>query len=647
MTLAAIYIFDYHLFEKPFTLNFGGKYIYNIVEDPKTINITRKLNSKYIQGFFDESNILLNISAIVGSNGAGKTSLLYEIIDGIISNKSNNIIIFEEEDTAILHNFKRIGKAIGKDEFELRNIDVDINTVYYSPFLDFKAEIDGVDLSFDNLLGKDLENIFDLAPQGGLIYPKEILKQANYKRIRNLKISESAKPIKEIFDFPDDDLHRVTFTRYRIDAGSDDINFHNTPLDFQPFLKMLFLRIRNEADTIRNSKRDTPNDQFNLQKNLLKNYILMDVFCILIKLMEIENTYLKEGHFNSISFENIEDLSKEKDAFELIQFWLEDYYYSKGNRKNLPDEETLALIYYLFDFIEKIEYDDYLRGSTYFNWDIKSIFLSSEELDELYKIEQKFINALSKYYLGKDINSQTYYDTVNQIPNYINLEPSSRNLSSGETAMLNLFSRIHEYFDNKMLQLPIDKKYEYYLLLLDEADLGFHPIWKRRFVKTLVRFTTEFFKKIGSRVQIIFTTHDPLTLSDLPNNNILYINKSEESFYRTILANEEPKRPSQSFGANLTDLLADSFFLDDSLMGDFAREKIQKTIDWLSDNDRNLEYKKYHKDLINIVDEPILRTKLEEMYFEAFKDEADLEQKIQHLKDLAERYGLDVNFEEQ
>lgn len=646
MTLAAIYIYDYHLFVKPFTLNFGGKYIYNVEEDPKTLNISRERNTKYIRGFFDESATLMNISAIVGSNGAGKTSLLYEIIEGLINNRENNVIIFEEEETVILHNFMRTGKAIGKGKFEIKNINVDINTVYYSPFLDFKTGVDGVDLSFDNLLGKDLENIFDLAPQSGFIRPKEILKQANYKRIRNLKVSDLAEPIKEIFDFPDDNLHRVTFTRYRIDANSDDISFHNTPLEFQPFLKMLFLRIRKEADIIRNSKRDTPEDQFNLQKNLLKNYILMDVFCILIKLMEIENTYLQEGHFNSVSFKDFDRIFKEKSAFELIQFWLEDYSFSKGNKKNLPDEETLKLLNYLFSFVDQIEYNEKLRGSNYFNWDVKSIFLSNEELDELYKIEQKFISSLSKYYLGKDINSQTYYDTVNQIPNYINLEPSSRNLSSGETAMLNLFSRIHEYFDNKMIQLPIDKKYEYYMLLLDEADLGFHPIWKRHFVKTLVRFTTEFFKKIGSKVQIVFTSHDPLTLSDLPINNIVYINKSNESSYRTILTNEEPKRPTHSFGANLTDLLADSFFLDDSLMGDFSKEKIQKTINWLRNSKRNVEKKKYHKDLIDIVDEPILRTKLEDMYFEIFKDEVDQEQKIQHLKDLARRYGLDINLEE-
>lgn len=647
MTLAAIYIFDYHLFEEPFTLNFGGKYIYNIEEDPRTINITREQNPKYLESFFDESKTLLNVSAIVGSNGAGKTSLLYEIIECLLTNRENNIIIFEDQDSVVLHNFMRVGKAIGIDDFEVKNIQVDVNTVYYSPFLDFKALVDGVDLSFDNLLGKDLENIFDLAPQSSFIYPKEILKQANYKRIRNLKVSELAEPIKEIFDFPDDNLHRVTFTRYRIDANSDDISFQNTPLEFQPFLKKLYLKIREEADVIRNSKRDTPQDQFNLQKNLLKNYILMDVFCILIKLMEIENTYFQEGHFDKIDVYD-EKLIEDNNAFELYKIWFEDYYYSIGGRKNLPDKEILSLLDFLFNYIDNIEFDSNQRGSTYFNWNLKSIFLETEKVDELYELERKLIGSLGKYYAVSDSNDNIEYRTVSQIPNYINLEPSSRNLSSGETAMLNLFSRIHEYFDITVIsEMPTQRKYKQYLLLLDEADLGFHPIWKRHFVKTLIEFSTKLFKKIDAKVQIIFTTHDPLSLSDLPSNNIVYVNKAQDNSAGYIISDSDPHKPRHSFGANLTDLLADSFFLQDSLMGDFAKDKIQETINWLRNENRNLEEKEYHKDLISIVDEPILSTKLEDMYFEVFRDETDKESKKQHLKDMAKRYGLDINFGDQ
>ncbi|SHI95579.1 hypothetical protein SAMN04487911_10886 [Arenibacter nanhaiticus] len=646
MKLAAIYINENYLFENPFVLNFGGKYIYDVHENYNVLSIKRRPNNRFIKDFFDDSGTLLNVSTIVGTNGVGKTSLMYEIVESINRNNSNHVIIFEDGELAVFHNFMRTDKSL-EIPFPFENTEVDVNTIYYSPFLDFKPTLSGVDLSFDSILGKDLETLSFLSPPSGFVIPKEVLKQANYKRIRNLKVSDLASPIKEIFDFPDDNLHRITFTRYRIDADEYEVYFENTPSDFRPFLKGLYTKIKMEANDIRNSKRDTDKDQFILQKNMLKNYILMDVFCILIRLMEIENTYLREGHFESLDSNNLDEVLKSSVAFDLFKIWFKDYYYySKGENKNLPDEELLKLLTFLFDYIDNIEYNSNQKGSFFFDWSLKSIFLETEKVDELYELERKLINSLGKYYAIIDSNDNIEYRTVNQIPNYINFEPSSRNLSSGETAMLNLFSRIHEYFDiNVISEMPTERKYKQYLLLLDEADLGFHPIWKRHFVKTLIEFSAKLFQRLEAKVQIIFTTHDALTLSDLPSTNIVYIDKSSNSSSRTILSDSDSQRPKHSFGANLTDLLAESFFLEDSLMGDFARDKIQNTINWLREKNRNIEKKEYHKRIISLVDEPILRTKLEDMYFEVFKDELDQERKKQHLLDIAQQYGLDINFE--
>lgn len=641
MLLTALYINDHFLFDNPIVLNFGGKYLYDFDESSSSIEIKREINKSFIQGFFDSSNTLINVAAIVGANGSGKTTLLNQIINSLIINRGNNIVVFEDGEIAVLHNFMRT-KPLITNGIDLRNEEVDINTVFYSPFLDFKPEVNGVDLSFDNLLRNDLGSIFDLKPPGGFIRPIEILRQANHKRIRNLKISQLAKPIKEIFDFPDDDLFRISFTRYGIEANTEEVSFHNTPMEFQSFLNNLFLKIRKEADNIRNSARSSDEELFTLQKNLLKNYILMDIYCILIKLMEIENTYLQEGHFDLLKSSGWRKMFEEKSAFDLLILWLNESYYSKGNRKNLPHEEINELLKYLYSYINAIEYDKDARGSNYFNWNAKSIFLSSEKLDQLYRLEQNFINSLAKYYLPREYGESLHFETISQIPNYINLEPSSRNLSSGETAMLNLFSRIHDYFDNKIIQIPIDKKYDHYLLLLDEADLGYHPRWKRSFVNVLIRFAKEFFELVGTKVQIIFTTHDALTLSDLPSNNINYIENVDA---RNVIPHGNPERPNHSFGANITDLLADSFYLEDGLIGDFAKNKIQETLDWLNNpeaqNDKN-----YHKVVISLVDEPILKTKLEEMYFNKFEDEMSKEDKKERLKQLAARYGMDINFDD-
>lgn len=648
MILAAIYMFDPFLFNNPITLNFGGQFIYEINENPSTIYINRRPNEQFIKGFFDSSQVLLNISSIVGENGAGKTTLMYEIIESLINNGENNLIIFEDRDNKVnLHNFMRTGKTLNKGDFEIILNDIDINTIYYSPFLDFKPKLKGIDLSFDTILERDLKTIFDLAPQSRTTSPTEILRQANFKRIRNLKASELASPIKEMFDFPDDDIHRISFTRYRIDANEKEVNFENTPWDFRSFLESLFHKIRNEAKAISNSKRSTDEDQFNLQKNLIKNYILMDVFCILIRLMEINNSYLQEGHFENLKLEQLDKVTNKLSAYDLLKLWFQDYYYSSGDRKNLPGEEILKLLDFLFDFIDSLGFHNSVKGSKFFDWSLKSLFLTTNQADELYKLEQNLINSLAKYYAINDTTGQIKYEVVEEIPHYINFEPSTRNLSSGETAMLNLFSRIHEYFDNNIAKILTDRKYNFYLLLLDEADLGFHPLWKRGFIKTLIKFCTEFFKQINVNVQVIFTTHDPLTLSDLPSNNIVYILKTSDDHKRTISSHSAHIRPRHSFGANLTDLLADSFYLKDSLMGDFAKEKIQATIDWLRNESRNKDERTYHKRIIALVDEPILKANLEEMYFESMKDELSKQEKMEYLKNIALRLGItNINLNE-
>lgn len=70
-------------------------------------------------------------------------------------------------------------------------------------------------------------------------------------------------------------------------------------------------------------------------------------------------------------------------------------------------------------------------------------------------------------------------------------------------------------------------------------------------------------------LNICFVTHSPFILSDVLRNNTLY------------LRNGEPgnKEIPETFGANIYDMLANSFFLDENAMGEFASQRIQRIID--------------------------------------------------------------------
>lgn len=632
MRLAAIHIFDHYLFEETKTINFGSKYNYQILSDGTFCSIKREENLLFIPNFFADSTIL-NISAIVGTNGVGKTSILKEITQ-LFSNSygSSSIIIFEDAtDEMIIHNSNHSIKFITKIKF--KKVDVDLQTIYYSPFLDFKEQFSGIDLSFDKLLFSDLENIQGVREGNERVIPMERLKQKNSKRIRNLKNSEYAESIAKIFDFPDDDLHRVTFTRYMIKADEKEVDFHNTPMDFRFFLNELFLKIRKESSDF-NRSVNNEFERFELQKNLYKNYLLMDVFCLLVSLMELKNTYLSEGHFKSISYDDQKKIIKKHTAFELLEFWLNNYEYSKGKPQPLPRSEVINLLYFVYEYLDEIKCDKFGR-SELFDWNSKKLYFNSENLDKLFLLDKALINKLPTYYSKTGIKNEVYYELLFELSHFVNLEPSSRNLSSGETAMLNLFSRIFDYFDNRLLHIQTEKKHTNYLLLLDESDLGFHPQWKKNFVTILVTFIKDFFTKIGSEVQIIFTTHDPLTLSDLPNYNIVYLDKDING-KSEIMKYDDLKRPKKSFAANITELLADSFFVKEGLIGKFASDKIDETIKWLTSK-KDKSDAEYHKRLIQNIDEPIIQRKLAEMYSEKMKENLSKELLQQEIKILTDR----------
>lgn len=80
MRLVAIYIKEHeYLFDEPITLNFGGKYNYEFESTTQKVFVKRTENINFIEGFFDQTKLKSQIeliSAIVGKNGAGKSSVL-------------------------------------------------------------------------------------------------------------------------------------------------------------------------------------------------------------------------------------------------------------------------------------------------------------------------------------------------------------------------------------------------------------------------------------------------------------------------------------------------------------------------------------------------------------------------------------------
>lgn len=364
----------------------------------------------------------------------------------------------------------------------------------------------------------------------------------------------------------------------------------------------------------------------------------MDLLCLFIHQMEKQNKFLEEGFVDI----NIKDFKKEinnKSAKDSLIYFLENHYYKYRNSEKftlLPVAETEKLINNINNYID--ETDIKLK---HFNWKEKSIYLQQDKAIELLELQNNFLNKVNNYYESNIENFTDFnFKRENKIEDFINFLPSERALSSGENALLNLFSRFHEALENI-------KFYEWNkntnIVLLDEADLGFHPKWKKQFVQSILFFFDIYFKSYRSSVQIIFTTHDPLTLSDILNYNVVYLEKKENAIFF-----DQNEKTKKSFGANISDLLADSFFLEDGLIGDFSKNKIQDVIEYINDESSRSEKKWITspiiaKKIIGQIGEPYLSDKLNDMFLEAFPDFKndeikELEKRLNKLK-----YGTDTN----
>ena len=211
-------------------------------------------------------------------------------------------------------------------------------------------------------------------------------------------------------------------------------------------------------------------------------------------------------------------------------------------------------------------------------------------------------------------------------------------LSSGEQAMQNFFSWIHalDWF-HRIDQNTIDGLKDNIILLIDEIDLYAHPEWQRQIVCILLENIANQFR--GKNVQVIFSTHSPLVLSDMLLNNTIYLQEGKRI---------TPPGMRETFSNELYSILNHSFFLKNGVIGEFARQKIQKIIDLLEDLGEKKRLEKVElrmiEEEIKLVGDPILKMKLYEMFDDyRLKDEETemdidseirmLEKRIQYLEE--------------
>lgn len=262
----------------------------------------------------------------------------------------------------------------------------------------------------------------------------------------------------------------------------------------------------------------------------------------------------------------------------------------------------------------------------------------------------KEINIIKRNNFEK--NGNCYTENIktfwNFIKNFISNETSfllkyihilDEYTSSGERAILNFMSRI--YFLSKISKYFKDKNYklrENILLLIDEIDLYLHPAWQQKIITTLINELNECFP--DNVFQIVFSTHSPIVLSDMPTQNCVFLKKGHTGIIMK-------KAVKQTFGCNIFNLYKDAFFLENgNTFGEYSRTFINNIAKEIKTG--KFDDKENINRLIDLIGEPIIQNHLrklinepknkldssqnEEMIRFLEKQKREIENKINELK---------------
>lgn len=321
---------------------------------------------------------------------------------------------------------------------------------------------------------------------------------------------------------------------------------------------------------------------------------------------------------------------------------------------------------------EKLDYDILIKGLLNIIKDIKddsNKTLINEEQLQVYEDWIDGINQLDKKNItpngfkininNKKYNTQewlyllnNYLDENMNIYNRIYgiIDAKFYNMSYGQEQIIDILCKINNVIES------IDSSHlssvENIILLLDEPDNAFHPEWSRKFIDLLIKSINEIKSEneyLKSKFQVILTTHSPFIVSDLPKENILILDNKKSNKYNEL---------GNTFGANIHMLLSNNFFMD-STIGEFAKTKIIECISFMDRYKKN-QLNKEEKNCIDIkkkeisyiisqIGEPVIKNRLEKLFKETFTIEKNenelkikkLEEEIIKLKGIIKNSKVD------
>ncbi|WP_298825982.1 hypothetical protein [uncultured Capnocytophaga sp.] len=511
--IASIYIKEHsYLTDKPLTLNFGGEYLYSFEEIGESLIISRKKNEKYIPNFFNISKSYSKIellSAIVGENGVGKSSIL-DIIRSVFSKsegftyKEVVVLVENEGETRILYSnipFKCYLEGKLLEEIGKPNNNTSYQSIYYSPHFDLKYnsnydELDYYDISLDEYIKQDLNNI----KQNDI---QDIHNELNFKntlRIIEFVTSDTfqRKEILSVFEIPQYEYASLIFKEKKIRKDQNEkIDFRNTPDKFRKIIEDILKKIDDNIEKVCYLSKNHDLHKVVVMQHISKDVVLKTILSVIIDMLEERNTYLEEG-----ILENEESLDiKKSDAKSLFLFFIRNAYIKRmRNYKIFKDSLFEDFLNNIFNVIDSVSNESDISDFPYNSFEIK---IKVENIKNLIELHREIVKNFIRY------PNMISYKNINQYE-FITIDPLGRSMSSGEFSILNFFSKLYFFLQNSPF-ISLSKKN--YILLLDEATANIDSHTEKQIQASIEHIR-------GSKT-IVSIAHRLSTVQDA--NEIVYI----------------------------------------------------------------------------------------------------------------------------